>query len=109
MDGPKMAAVRQATRQLRRPFLRNPSVALQRKGQVLQSVVLAKGMHLAGCWPRLLPREQRCLHTALMGMLRAVAQMDTPDKRATDEAIITAMGALRPLRLVSLMRLQLAV
>ena len=106
---PKMAMVRQATRQLRRPFLSNPSVAPARKGQVLQSIVLAKGMHLAGCWPLLLPREQRCLHKAIMDMVRAVAKMDTQERRATDAEVISATGVLRPQRLVMLMRLQLAV
>ena len=106
---PKMAMVRQVLRRLRRPFLCNPAVTLERKCQVLQSIVLAKGMHLAGCWPLLLPREQRRLHKALMEMVRSVAQLDLPERRATDAEVISATGVLRPQRLVTLMRLQLAI
>ena len=107
---PKMAIVRQTVRKLKKHFLRDSSVPLRKKAQVLQSLVLARGLNLAGTWPVLLPREARMLKRALVDMLRPLIPCgDEIEHRKPDDAIIDVLGVLCPLRLVSLMRLHLAI
>ena len=107
--GPKMAQVRQIARQLRRPFLRDPAIPIKKKGQVIQALVLARGMHLAGCWPLLLSREARLLKRALVDTCRPLLGEQPTLKRSADDDILSRLGVLLPLRLLSLMRVQTAI
>ena len=106
---PKMAIVRQTARQLKRPFLRDPKVPLKAKGQVIQSLVLSRGMHLAGCWPALLPREARALRRALVDTIRPMCGTTSLAHRLSDDVVLAQLGVLLPLRLVTLMRVQTAI
>ena len=107
--GPKMATVRSTVRKLRKPFLRDPRIPLATKGQVLQSLVLARGMHLGGCWPGLLHREAKTLNRSIIDMLRPLLGDRPVDQRMSDETIISELGVLYPIRLVSLLRVQTAI
>ena len=57
--GSKMAMVRQTARQLRPHFLRHASIPLYRKGQVVQALILARGLRLGVCLAS--ASSQRCL------------------------------------------------
>ena len=101
--------VRKAARQLYSPFLRNPSIPLSRKGQVMQSLILARGLHLGGCWPIMLPREARTVKRAIVDMLRPLLGEFKVDKRPSDDDVIKSLGVLHPVRLLTLMRVQTAI
>ena len=105
----KMALVRQTSRQLKRTFLRDPKVPLQRKGQVIQALVLSRGLHLAGCWPSLLPREARAMKRALVDTLRPLVPHVSDIRKLSDDCILSRLGVLHPQRLLSLLRVQLAI
>ena len=107
--GPKMATVRSTARKLRKPFLRDPKVPMATKGQVLQSLVLARGLHLGGCWPCLLPREAKVLNRSIVDMLRPLLGDRPLEQRQADEAVIRELGVLFPIRLVTLLRVQTAI
>ena len=107
--GPKMAIVRQTARKLRRPFLRDPVIAPRKKAQVLQSLVLSRGLHLAGCWPLLRPREARALRRAVVDMLRPFVHSPSVTDRLSDDHIIESLGVLHPLRLLTLLRVNAAI
>ena len=104
-----MAVVRQTARKLRRPFLRDPAIAPRTKAQVLQSLVLSRGLHLAGCWPLLRPREARALRRAIVDMLRPLVQSPGVTERHSDDHIIECLGVLHPLRLLTLLRVNVAI
>ena len=104
-----MAQVRQTARQLRRHFLRAPGIPAERKGQVIQALVLARGLHLGGCWPVLLARESRLLKRAIVDTCRPLLGEQPVKRRLPDDEVLTKLGVLRPLRLLSLMRVQTAI
>ena len=79
------------------------------KTQIVQAVILARGLHLAGTWPALRPAESKKLNRAVVDALRPLANLDGYVKRASDEAVVTHLGALFPERMVTLMRLSVAV
>ena len=107
---PKMAMVRQTVNRLKRHFLRNSAIRLPKKGQVLQALVLSRGLNLAGTWPTLLPREARCLRRAIVDMLRSLLPVSGDVAcRQSDDEILRALDVILPFRLVSLMRLHVAI
>ena len=55
----RIEEMRSIFRSMRRKFISNPSVDLQKKLQVVQSVMLAKGLFNAGGWPVLYHNEYR--------------------------------------------------
>ena len=107
--GPKMAIVRQTAQRLKRPFLRDPAVPVRTKAQVIQSLILSRGLYLAGCWPSLLPREARALKRSLIDSLRPLLGHSPVDQRQSDDEVIHALGVLIPVRLLTLMRVHVAI
>ena len=55
----RIGGMRSIFRSMRRKLISNPSVDLQKKLQVVQSVMLAKGLFNAGGWPVLYHNEHR--------------------------------------------------
>ena len=107
--GPKMAMVRNTSRQLHRPFLRDPEVAPGKKAQVMQSLILSRGLHLASCWPILSSRKTKALQRAVVDMLHPLLGQKDVRERISDDEVITRLGVLHPLRLPTLMRSNLAI
>ena len=107
--GPKMAIVRKVTRQLKRVFLRDPGVPPPKKALVIQALILSKGFHLGGCWPLLLPREARQVKRAVIELLRPLLGDRPLDARQSDDEEIKELGVLFPVRLLSLLRVQVAI
>ena len=101
--------MRQTARSLKRVFLRDLVIPLRKKGLVIQSLVLSRGMHLAGRWSCLLPQEARSLTRAVVDTIRPLAEQVTESTRLSDEAVLRLFGVLAPVRLVTLMRLNAAV
>ena len=79
------------------------------KGQIVQSIILARGLHLAGCWPSLLPREYRTIRRAIVDTLVPLLPQVGMDNRVSDGDVIAKLGVLQPIRLLTLLRVHVAI
>ena len=110
-----MATVRQTARNLRHVFLRDPSVPIAWKGLVILSLILSRGLHLAGTWSDLTPREFRSLTRAIVDTVRLLAEQARKHhnldevRKLSDDDVLATLGVLFPARLITVMKLNTAI
>lgn len=96
-------------RSMRRAFISNPTIELQKKLQVVQSVMLAKGLFNAGAWPVLYHSEYRKVHVAVMEIYRSIGQDPYNPDWEPDGSMMSRMELTSPRNLLRILRAGLLI
>ena len=106
----RLAAMGSVFGKIRTKTIKNPTIELKRKLNIIQGLLYAKGLFQAGTWRLLLINEARKVHRRIMIIYRAMLGYAKPGcDHVTDNDIIIKLEILSPLSVVADLRLNLFV
>jgi hypothetical protein len=105
----RMAAMQAEARRLRKPVMRNPSVARQRELSTVQSHLVSKGFFHAGTWPSLCSQIYKRVRHGVLNIYRDMlgCRHDDISTLFDDDAVIAELGVMSPLTMIRINRLLL--
>ena len=103
------AIMSKAVHPIRKKFLHNPDVGMPDKLHVVSSLVLSKGLHMAGTWPALNVREHSKITASIGRVFRQIVPI--PDGQVhnghTSVEVQSIVGHMAPLNYIRILRIAL--
>ena len=94
---------------LMRKFFRVMAIPVEKRKHVLCAVLLAKGLHISGTWPKLNDKQAKSFDSYMMQQYRRVVPNDPgkPYSSISDIRVVTEFGFVPPQALLTLKRVSL--
>eukprot|EP00973_Karenia_brevis_P066020 9175970-Karenia_brevis.AAC.1 len=98
-----------ALKGVRKRFFADPAISLNRKAQVAQTLILARGLYNSGVWPALNKTEFHSVHSSLMRVYRAIFTDIYSTEWESDQNLLKRCELMAPCNLLRMQRLLLFV
>jgi len=103
----RMGAMIDVCSRIRHKFLRNRAIPHKTQCNIIQSLMLSRGLFQAGTWPKLAAAEVKKVHSSVMSVYRNLNRDQYSCEYESDSSLLSRMGLVAPRNLVRMQRILL--